>query len=498
MKAISFIGVGNYEEVTYVWRTDEGEIAHRTSLFPEAVARIFGPDRVLVMVTPDAERHPNFQRLKERLGSLVEPVPIPIGTSERELWEIFDRCVSVVDKGDELLLDVTHAFRSLPLVVFTAASYLRRAKGASIRHIVYGAYDADPHGGAERGARRAPIFDLTPMVDLLDWLSGAELLLLRSDGFPLADKLEATQRRLWAQRLGDELPRQLLNVARRLRHLSRAMHLAWPRQVMADARKLLPVLDSAIEEVRRWSPPFAVIVEQVRQEVGPLAHDRPDDLDAEHLRRQLALIEHYLRKGLVMQAVAVAREWLVSWVVLQRAGGEAWLSRGEREEAEKALSAAVAYRAGRSSDVPDWARALPGWERAVDIWSDLRGLRNAVAHCAMTEGHPNAMTVESKAQSLPTQLASLLENVPDRVLHGRQRVIDLKGLYGEVAKLDELDAYVQQAVELAGEGNDVLLTGQAPVWLYLAVAHALHGRARRLVYSSPVTGEVVIFDHAAR
>jgi hypothetical protein len=49
---------------------------------------------------------------------------------------------------------------------------------------------------------------------------------------------------------------------------------------------------------------------------------------------------------------------------------------------------------------------------------------------------------------------------------------------------------------LAGEGNTVVLTGQAPVWLYLKSAHALHGKARKLIYRSPVTGDVVIFDHS--
>jgi len=73
--------------------------------------------------------------------------------------------------------------------------------------------------------------------------------------------------------------------------------------------------------------------------------------------------------------------------------------------------------------------------------------------------------------------------------------IDLKELYGETAKLAQLDEYVQQALALAGEGQEVMLTGAAPVWLYLKIAHALHGKARKLIYSSPVTGEVVIFDH---
>ena len=75
------------------------------------------------------------------------------------------------------------------------------------------------------------------------------------------------------------------------------------------------------------------------------------------------------------------------------------------------------------------------------------------------------------------------------------RVIDLKALYGEQAKLAELPAYLEKVKTLAGEGNEIVLTGQAPVWLYLKLAHALHGRVRKLIYDSPVTGEVVVFDH---
>jgi hypothetical protein len=73
--------------------------------------------------------------------------------------------------------------------------------------------------------------------------------------------------------------------------------------------------------------------------------------------------------------------------------------------------------------------------------------------------------------------------------------MDLKHLYGETAKLEELPRYIQKAKELAGEGNEVVLTGAAPVWLYLKIAHALHGRVKKLIYESPVTGQVVIFDH---
>ncbi len=74
--------------------------------------------------------------------------------------------------------------------------------------------------------------------------------------------------------------------------------------------------------------------------------------------------------------------------------------------------------------------------------------------------------------------------------------IDLSKLYSGPAKLSELDGYIQEVASLAGEGNDIVLTGQAPVWLYLKAAHTLHGKAKKLIYRSPVTGDVVIFDHS--
>ena len=74
-------------------------------------------------------------------------------------------------------------------------------------------------------------------------------------------------------------------------------------------------------------------------------------------------------------------------------------------------------------------------------------------------------------------------------------IIDLSLFFSDTAKLSDLPAYIEKAFKQAGEGNEIILTGKAPVWLYLSVAHALHGKATKLTYRSPVTGDVVIFDH---
>ena len=75
--------------------------------------------------------------------------------------------------------------------------------------------------------------------------------------------------------------------------------------------------------------------------------------------------------------------------------------------------------------------------------------------------------------------------------------IDISSLYSDTgqAKLSCLEAYKKKCIEIAGTGNNVVLTGAGPVWLYLRLAHLLHGKVRSLSYDSPVTSVVEIFNH---
>jgi hypothetical protein len=73
-----------------------------------------------------------------------------------------------------------------------------------------------------------------------------------------------------------------------------------------------------------------------------------------------------------------------------------------------------------------------------------------------------------------------------------------KSTSGQTAKLHDLDKYLNEILKAAGEGNEITLTGSAPIWLYLKAAHALHGKAKRLLYSSPGQGitDFEIFNHS--
>ena len=75
--------------------------------------------------------------------------------------------------------------------------------------------------------------------------------------------------------------------------------------------------------------------------------------------------------------------------------------------------------------------------------------------------------------------------------------LDLSTLYATTgtAKLADLSTYEDEVKRSVPLGVDVTLTGPAPVWLYLRLAHTLHGIARSLCYDSPVTGPILVFDH---
>jgi CRISPR-associated DxTHG motif protein len=417
MKALSFLGASRYQTVTYVW---EGS-SHTTSLFPEALARIFSPKEVIVFVTKTArdyrpsEAEPTYtETLNQRLKGLIRFENIPEGRSEAE---IFDRVSGAVREGETVILDITHAFRSIPMIVFAVASYLRRTKNVNVERIVYGAFDArEPFRTPPQPQDRAPIFDLTPLLELMDWTGGAEALLKRGDAGLIADKMIAAHQTLW--RTGTGTPARLKTLGQKLQDFSQALHLSRPREVMRTAHELLSLLEEARDEFQRWALPFALLAEQIRRELEPLAFAKPDALSRENLERQVGLVEYYLRKGLVVQAITLAREWVVSFVLLY--GGkeewrEGWLKHSNREEAEQALGAAAARRRGENAEPPEWFDRLSNKEELGELWNKLGNFRNDLAHCAMRENARSARAIEQDAQKISQELRKLLDSAPDIV-----------------------------------------------------------------------------------
>jgi len=78
-------------------------------------------------------------------------------------------------------------------------------------------------------------------------------------------------------------------------------------------------------------------------------------------------------------------------------------------------------------------------------------------------------------------------------------IVNVEDIYGKKegknALVAEIPTYVKMVVEKVETEKEVILTGAGPVWLYLVLAHALHGKTALLMYDSPVTGPIIIHDH---
>jgi len=74
--------------------------------------------------------------------------------------------------------------------------------------------------------------------------------------------------------------------------------------------------------------------------------------------------------------------------------------------------------------------------------------------------------------------------------------IDLSKVYQGNAKIGELEKYLTEVLEIAGSGNDIVLNWAGTDMALPKGCHALHGKARKLIYKSPVTSEITIFNHS--
>lgn len=193
-KLLSFLGTGCYEEGIYNFNNLEyGQ--YKTNFIQEALVKTACKDwdkndKVIIFLTDKARKinwyneKDKTKRLKTNLENIhieVDNVSIPDGKTEEEIWDIFDIISNQIDDGDEIIFDITHSFRSIPMLALVALNYLKVVKNAKILGIYYGAWEA------RNKENVAPIFDLTPMDEILEWSQAVNTFLRYGNSGHLKD-----------------------------------------------------------------------------------------------------------------------------------------------------------------------------------------------------------------------------------------------------------------------------------------------------------------------
>jgi CRISPR-associated Csx2 family protein len=125
------------------------------------------------------------RRLSDKLGYPVECQLIPYARDEAEQTGILAKLADALSERERVVLDVTHAFRHLPMLALVAARYLKHVRHVEVTDIYYGALEMTPPGG------ETPVLRLGGMLKMLDWVDALATYEKDGDYGPFAALLKA-------------------------------------------------------------------------------------------------------------------------------------------------------------------------------------------------------------------------------------------------------------------------------------------------------------------
>jgi CRISPR-associated Csx2 family protein len=392
---VTFLGRSPKDESGYrktAYRFPDGETQEPSAFFGWPLARRLRPERLVVLgtagsmwdhlfeadfaagseheevlialmqavedrvVTP-ALLAPLEPLLARRLDAEVRLVLIPYAREDQEQVELLRILDAHVARGEVLDLDVTHAFRHLPMIALMGALYLGKVKGVRIRHIWYGAYDPD--------TGLAPVHDLAGLIRVADWVGA----------FSAYD--QGGDYGVFAELLPQALSGPLAEAAflESVNRVGEAKGKA--KQALAALREPSP------------DPAAALCYPALQERLAWAA-------ESDFYQRQRALAWQYLAHGRLREAALHGYEAFVTGLAREQG-----LARDQRDARE---------RAARTFDEAE-RQYSPRRERYT-AWDSLRRLRNAVAHGSPPKGGEVQAALASR-QAMHELLRALFNSLLD-------------------------------------------------------------------------------------
>lgn len=171
---ISFLGTSDYRLTKYKL---EHSAEYETIFVQEAILNVYKNILnnecldIRIMSTKEAnEKH--GKALKDRLEAQYKninykAIDIKAFSNEEEMWALFNKLYEAMPEKANIILDVTHGFRSMPMLANSILSYVKLLKDIKLQAILYGAYEAQENG-------ITPIIDISGLYRVMRWGSAVE------------------------------------------------------------------------------------------------------------------------------------------------------------------------------------------------------------------------------------------------------------------------------------------------------------------------------------
>lgn len=388
---LSFLGTGNYQSIVY----QHGDQTCETKFAPEAVLAFYPDHGLYVCLTKEAkERHgADLREVAE-----YREVPIPSGGSESELWEMFEKIVEQIPDDAELIIDITHGFRSQPLLALAACLYLRTAKNVTVERIFYGAYEA-----RDKSTNVAPIFDLTPFLELIDWSVATRQFLEDGNATKLQDILANIHKQTHIDKAASHKAEGLANLGAVLRQFGEALSVVRPKEALKEANRIPKAIASSKGDVDNLpqAKPLQLLLDQIERRSAPFAAADGDLFSPAGFRAQAEMIRLHLKAKQYQQAITLAREALVSKILKDE-------HFSERKDAEEKLGEWAGRL--RNSDTAT-AEELDERKKSLALlWNKIADIRNDINHAGMRDNALSATKAFKNIEEYSKEVAALLES----------------------------------------------------------------------------------------
>jgi len=304
---LSFLGLGNYEKCVY---TFEKEKSKNVKFVQNAIVEICKDkfDKKFVLCTPSA-KNTHYNSLVNEIGHSFEAVNISEDMSEKGIWEIFQQIYDVLNENDEVVFDITHSFRFMPMLGITLLQMAKFLKNIKVKKVFYGAYEPNKF---KNGITEFPLVDLTSFSMLQDWiLAGYTLVntgraeeiekLAKNDLIPILKEskgknIEAANLR----KIADKIQDMTLNF-----RTNRGNEIITAHEMKE--------INESVKEIKESNllKPFKLVIENIHSDTKKFEYKNEENI--------IYSIQWCIDKDLVQQGMTVLQEG-ISTLVLKEIG----------------------------------------------------------------------------------------------------------------------------------------------------------------------------------
>lgn len=276
----------DYEDTYY---QIENNPPQKSKLVGAVLNKFLKPDEIIVVGTNNS-----LWNLADKYIKKYNKIIIPYGKNQKEFWEIFDIFSKLEVENSEILFDITHGFRSIPLFVSTILNFFKNQKNAIIKGVYYGIFEAK-HNDI------TPVINVLPFIELNNWIEAGNIFSKYGDGREIKNLIEKKFAKL-AQEDIEKVKKykEIKNIANELEIYTKSIGFAAVDLYLESIEKIGNKIEK-ITQIPKDFKAFEYILSDLNKESKLYCFDKK-------WKRYLKVVEIFFHKNRYAQALTLLRE----------------------------------------------------------------------------------------------------------------------------------------------------------------------------------------------